>query len=652
MSLRRPLAIALASSVALAGLITVAATSASGAPSTNVQIRVATDDTTVWAAIKTVPLPFVSTVALVDIAVNGWDDTVYVANSVTQRLSVIDGTTGELDDSYVVGAVKAVAVDQNDDTIYTVTSPPAGSNNKVQSRSATDPGSAVTDDTVVSAASLTVDSLDDTVYVSQSSTPGTITYFSGRTPLIDDSENVGGQGAYGIAVDASDDSVWMSLPVDDSVRAWNGRTDVLGSFVGGVGDVPYPVAVNELDDTVYVGNASGCGVACRTIQVVDGRTASVGTPIPIPNGTVDDASLRGIAVDSVRHALYVAIPGASSNFGYINEQQTDDSVFLAPVANGGGSFFANVVAVDDSGANAGLVWALDGQAVSYVMAFSQVDPALVTTTGAAGDAVTVSVASTPTVGFDMDDSAVIGMRFAGTSSVTSVTPGTGDEWSVALPSGLTPGTVSVEVRFNGGKYAYAGDFTVESTPTPTPTPTPRPQPPGAPGPVVAQAGDASAKVAWRAPTSSGSGEVTEYEVASFPSGHSCTTRPPVTSCTVSGLTNGSGYVFKVRAKNYVGWGEWSRYTNMVTPKGDASIVISGTRDRKKPKVIRVSGTTSGLTGSVTPWLKLGSGPFKVEPSVRLNEAGSFRWSYRTRAAAQVYVTQGSVKSNTVTIRAR
>ena len=91
---------------------------------------------------------------------------------------------------------------------------------------------------------------------------------------------------------------------------------------------------------------------------------------------------------------------------------------------------------------------------------------------------------------------------------------------------------------------------------------------------------------------------------------------------------------------------------MVTPKGDASIVISGTRDRKKPKVIRVSGTTSGLTGSVTPWLKLGSGPFKVEPSVRLNEAGSFRWSYRTRAAAQVYVTQGSVKSNTVTIRAR
>ena len=91
---------------------------------------------------------------------------------------------------------------------------------------------------------------------------------------------------------------------------------------------------------------------------------------------------------------------------------------------------------------------------------------------------------------------------------------------------------------------------------------------------------------------------------------------------------------------------------MVTPAGEASIVITGSRDRDKPRTIRISGTTTGLAGSVTPWLRLGSGRFKVEPAVRLKASGTFRWSAKTSAAAQVYVTRGSVRSNTVTIRAR
>ena len=232
-------------------------------------------------------------------------------------------------------------------------------------------------------------------------------------------------------------------------------------------------------------------------------------------------------------------------------------------------------------------------------------------------------------------------------------------WNIA--AGFDVGaTWNICAGYNGN-YPYLSSLVLVNpcpapVPTPTPTPTPtqpaQPQPPGAPGPVLAQAGDRSGEVTWGAPSFSGSGPVTEYEAEAFPGGNICRATPPTTSCTVTGLSNGSGYLFRVRAKNYVGWGAWSEYSNMVTPKGAASIVITGSRDTKKPNIIKVTGTTTGLTGSVTPWLRLGSGPFKVEPPVRLNASGKFRWSAKTSAAAQVYVTQGSVKSNTVTIRAR
>ena len=170
--------------------------------------------------------------------------------------------------------------------------------------------------------------------------------------------------------------------------------------------------------------------------------------------------------------------------------------------------------------------------------------------------------------------------------------------------------------------------------------------------MLAQASDRSAEVAWTAPSVTGSGPVTEYEAEASPGGNTCQATPPTTSCTVTGLTNGSDYTFRVRAKNSVGWGAWSENSNAVTPKEAASIVITGSRDLDKPKVIRVSGTTTGLTGTVTPWLRLRSGKFKAQPPVLLKSSGKFRWSVKTSAAAQVYVTQGPVKSNTITLRPR
>ena len=93
--------------------------------------------------------------------------------------------------------------------------------------------------------------------------------------------------------------------------------------------------------------------------------------------------------------------------------------------------------------------------------------------------------------------------------------------------------------------------------------------PGLPGSVVPTAGDAQAVLTWSAAAANGSA-VTDYEVAySSNGGNTWTTFPDGTStaltATVTGLINGTAYVFRVRAINVVGAGEWTAASAPVTP---------------------------------------------------------------------------------------
>ena len=95
--------------------------------------------------------------------------------------------------------------------------------------------------------------------------------------------------------------------------------------------------------------------------------------------------------------------------------------------------------------------------------------------------------------------------------------------------------------------------------------------PGAPTGVTASAGDSQASVSWVAPSSDGGSAITGYDVTPYVGGvaQSVKSVGVVTSTTVTGLTNGTAYTFKVAAKNAVGTGPLSAASSAVTPVADA-----------------------------------------------------------------------------------
>jgi hypothetical protein len=91
--------------------------------------------------------------------------------------------------------------------------------------------------------------------------------------------------------------------------------------------------------------------------------------------------------------------------------------------------------------------------------------------------------------------------------------------------------------------------------------------PGAPTHVVATAGNASAKLTWKAPASNGGSAITGYLITPYLWGRAqkAIKVGNVTSFTVTGLYNWNLYNFTVAAINGVGTGSASAPSNFVIP---------------------------------------------------------------------------------------
>jgi len=173
--------------------------------------------------------------------------------------------------------------------------------------------------------------------------------------------------------------------------------------------------------------------------------------------------------------------------------------------------------------------------------------------------------------------------------------------------------------------------------------------PGAPLSVSASPENGRAIVTWAAPSSDGGSSVVEYRVESTPGGQACvaTTTEP---CVVTGLANGTAYTFAVRARNAVGWGDWSVASPSVTPLAP-SITISGSRSGR---TVTVSGTTTAIAPGdlLTPWVKVGTSTEFVASrfDVVIGTDETFTWKRLANRSVAVQFVHESARSNTVTIR--
>ena len=112
--------------------------------------------------------------------------------------------------------------------------------------------------------------------------------------------------------------------------------------------------------------------------------------------------------------------------------------------------------------------------------------------------------------------------------------------------------------------------------------TPAATVPGSPTSVVATSGNAQLAVTWTAPANTGGSAITNYLVKYSSSSGSTWTNfihpvSTLTSCTVTGLTNGTSYIIKVIAKNAVGISLPSANSAPATPLAAALDPTFGTQ---------------------------------------------------------------------------
>ncbi len=135
--------------------------------------------------------------------------------------------------------------------------------------------------------------------------------------------------------------------------------------------------------------------------------------------------------------------------------------------------------------------------------------------------------------------------------------------------------------------------------------------PGVPTSVAGTGGNAQVSLSWTAPASTGGAAIAGYSVTQSTdsmsytavSAGTCASSAPTsnsTSCTVTGLTNGTAYTFKVAAINSAGTGTASTASSSVTPAttADAPTGVAGSSGNTQVSLSWVAPTMDGGSGII------------------------------------------------------
>ena len=187
-------------------------------------------------------------------------------------------------------------------------------------------------------------------------------------------------------------------------------------------------------------------------------------------------------------------------------------------------------------------------------------PSAITSVVGAGGTADITITHTGYKG----KSGIVTYRVTASNGVTATTSST----TVSMLAGLTPGQTytfsAVAIESTSGAESVSSSssspLVLGSVPSAPLAPT---------ATLPSTYGNTTASVAWIAPASVGS-SISDYTVQySSNSGSTWTTfsraASTATSVTVTGLTNGTAYVFRVNAINGIGAGSYSSSSSSVTP---------------------------------------------------------------------------------------
>jgi hypothetical protein len=334
-----------------------------------------------------------------------------------------------------------------------------------------------------------------------------------------------------------------------AVLSWTEPTANGGSAITGYKVVPYigttaqtPVTVGNVTTTTVTGLSNGTAYTFKVAALngVGASAESTATAAVTPYDTIFDLATPGTIDTEDGGAVNLGVKFKSDVAGTVN----------------GIRFYK---AAGNTGTHLGDLWTAGGELLAQV-----------TFTGESASGWQQATFSTPV------------HINANTTYVASYLAPVG-HYSVNGPSLATEITNAPLHALGGegnGVYAYSssakfptgsynsGNYWVDVLFVPEPAPVV----PGAPTGVSATAGFGQASVSWSAPSSNGGGAITGYTVTPYIGGTAQTPKtitgnPPATQTTVSGLTAGTAYTFKVKATNAAGSGAESAASNAITPEG-------------------------------------------------------------------------------------